>query len=314
MDTEETPFDPKMIESINEKALQNQFFTPDNIYCDLSLLKDIPLGIMYLDKMLQGTCEEDFNKFQQALHEKLFDYQKRTYDTIDPYFSSLGYTDDLIYGKLNRFNHDLIFALAPKTAFLSLIIRHIAVNQNHSHPANKHVKAKIDDNHYRLESLTITFYFNTYPLNLSHQFLTDLGREFGETLGVNIKFINKDPKEFDDKDWQDWLKSIDCFYLNSLGRLTKSPLIIEKQSDLSFMGVFFFARKRFEKDVETLMKEHDFDHQIQLITAQLDMMCDFNWLPNNDVRLIDDPSFQNQEHHDVMKDEEAMLSSFRKNA
>lgn len=300
MSNEPQVLDPKIIESINERALQNQFFTPDNIYCDLSLLKDIPLGIIYLDKLLSGANEEVFNDFQAQLNKTLLDYQKRTYDTINPYFLELGYNDDFINSKLQNFNHDLVFAIAPKTAFLSLLIRHTAVNQNHSHPANKHVKKKVDDHHYQLESLPITYYFNIYPLNLSLKFLEELGKEFGETLGVNVKFINKDPKDFDDEDWKSWLKQIDCFYLNSLGRITKSEMIRQKQSELEFMGIFFFARKRFEKEVELLMRDHDFDHQIQLMTAQLDMMCDFSWIPNNEVRLIDDPDFENMEHHDVM--------------
>lgn len=280
-------FDPQAVEEMNRKAIENQFFTPDRVYVDLSLFKDIPIGVVYADHVHREVDESVFKTIQLDIISQITDYQKRYYDTVDPFFSSLGYDDTQIEHLLTLLPHDLIFMMSPATHFLQMIVRHTIRNQNNSAPAHKFTKKKIDQEHYILEPIPVTYYINTYPLSLSTKLLERLAPELGEALGVNIQFICRDPYLFNSKDWFDWMKDIDCFYLDSLGRMTRSQFIRDKQSELAFAGVYFFARKRFEKCVMQEMKNLDFEHQIQLATAQLDMMCDFAWLPNNDVRLTD---------------------------
>ena len=178
--------------------------------------------------------------------------------------------------------------MAPATHFLNTLIRHTIRNQNHSRPAAKYIKNMIDKDQYTIDAVPVTYYINTYPLTLSPKILTRLGEELGESLGVNIHFLNKDPMLFDQTDWDKWMKQIECFYLNSLGRFTRSPFVIKKQGDLEFMGCYFFARKRFEKCVMVDMQGVDFDQQIQMVTAHLDMLCDFIWLQNNEIRLTEE--------------------------
>ena len=281
-------FDRQTLESMNEKVIQNQFFTPDKVYIDLKLFKDIPLGIIYTDQMMQEDKDEKFPLFQKDLIPYIPEYQKRKYDTIDLNLTSLGYTDIKVEALLKSLNNDVVFALSPTTQFLNLLIRHTIRNQNNSRPAAKYVKTMIDKDQYVMSAIPVTYYFNTFPLNLSKTFLESLGQELGESLGVDIQFLHKDPKEFDQTDWDSWMKNIDCFYLDSLGQFTRSPTVLQKQADLEFMGTYFFARKRFEKCVMQDMINLDFDQQVQMATAQLDIFCDFAWIQNNDLRLTEE--------------------------
>jgi hypothetical protein len=306
-DQEEQPFDHKTLEAMNEKAIQNQFFTPDNVYIELELFKDIPLGIMYAGCLGLPNPEEEFGKIQKAALACVKDYQQRTYETIDPFFSNIGYTDDRLDRTLKEMeDHDKVFVFSPATKFLDLIIRHTVRNQNNSRPAAKYVKRMVDHDQYTMDAVPVTYYINTFPLNLTPKVLASLSVELGESFGVNISFLNQDPGTFGQTEWDLWLKKIDCFYFSSLGRFTRGDFVNKKQGDLEFAGCYFFARKRFEKSVMPAMRHLDFAHQVQLITAQIDMMCDFAWIQNNDVRLteegesvpVDEPEINDEDRTD----------------
>ena len=283
------PFDVKVIEAMNEKAIQNQFFTPDNVYLELGLFKDFSIGAVYMEHIVIKQDEEKFNEIQTKLLPLMRDYQKRVYDTVEPFFEHIGYLDRDVDAILSKKEfHDYIFMLSPVTKFLQTIVRHTVRNQNHSRPANKYEKKKIDDAHYVMEAVDLTYRINTYPLTLSEGMMLSLAKELGEALGVNIAFMNKNPTTFDEKDWDEWMEAIDCFYLDDLGRFNRSPFILKKQGEMQFAGCYFFARKRFERCVIADMRGVDFDQQIQIITSRLGMFCDFEWLQNNDVRLTEE--------------------------
>jgi len=281
-------FDIKLVEEMNRKAIENQLFTPDHVYLDLGLLKDIPLGIIYADKLNNKASETEFKQAQDYIGQQLEEYQKRLYDTVDPFFTSMGYNDDRLDILLSyTLSHDLVFLMSPATYFLQTLVRHTLRNQNNSAPAYKYIKKKIDADQFILESMPVTYYINTFPLSLSLKLQEKLAPELGESLGVNIQFLNKNPQLFDGGDWDRWMNKIECFYFDCLGKMTRSPFVLDKQSNLQFAGVYFFARKRFEKCVMPDMRHLDMDHQIQMATSQLDMLCDFAWLQNNDVRLTE---------------------------
>jgi len=285
---EEANFDAANIESMNAKAIENQFYTPDHVYIDFSLMKDIPLGVVYADA-LQHRNEEQFTALQADVIKVLPDYQKRSYDTVDPYLKHLGYTDKTITDLLeNNLSHDQVFMVSPATHFFYTLIKHTVRNQNNSGPANKFSKKKLDNTSYTMQAMDVTYYFNTYPLNLSNELLGKIAVELGESFGVNIKFINKHPTLFDKSDWDSWLKKIECFYLNNLGSFNRNPIILEKQGNMELTGIYIFARKRFEKEVMVAMASQDFDQQVQLISSRLGVFCDFSWLQNNEARLTDE--------------------------
>lgn len=283
-------FDEAVLEAMNEKEVRNQFFTPDKAYIELGLFKDFPIGAIYADIVSRDLGETVFDRTQRVILNVLDSYQSRLYDTVNGHFQELGYDDQKIEELLNNQRlHNAILMMAPNSHFLNLLIRHTLRNQNHSRPANKYTKVKLGKDKYTLKPVDITYYINTYPLTISPNILASLGEELGEPLGVNIKFINQDPLTFSSTDWDSWLKEIDCFYLDSLGRFGRAPLVVEKMGNMEFVGRFIFARKRFEKDVMADMVQMDLENEIQLATARMDIFSDFVWLLNSDICLTDPP-------------------------
>lgn len=290
MENKEPEFDIAHIEQLNQKAIQNQFFVPDSSYIEIGLFKDISLGAIYADLIFIKEDQKSFEFLQDTLTKCIKEFQNRKFDTIEPFLNETGYTDEAVDKLLsNQAIHDQIFILSPNTTFIRFLIKHIIRNQNNSRPANKFNKKKLDDNHFTLESVPVSFVINTYPLSLSQNLLTKVAEQLGEDFGVNITFMNKDPSLFDNSDWSSWMKNIECFYLDSLGRFTQSSICMEKQGALEMVGTYFFSRKRFERDKLQLINEIDFDQQIQWITSCQGVLCDFEWIQYKDLSLSPEP-------------------------
>lgn len=297
-----TAADTAAVQEMNDKTIRNRFFTPDRCYIDLALFKDIPIGVIYAD-LLMKDAQEEFITAQAHINNQLTDYQSRRYDTVNNHFKVLGYDDSRIEYLLSKqATHNHVFAVAPATRFFELLIRHTVTNQNNSRPANKYNKKKVeggDGSLYTLDPIPVTYHINTYPLKLTPAFLENIAKELGEGLGVNIRFLHKDPKTFDKSDWDDWMKDIECFYLDSLGAFTRSDFTRGIQGEMQFMGVFFFARKRFEKAVMAETIHDNFENQIAEMTAILDVLCNFAWIQNNDLRLTEQPTLVTEEQDPV---------------
>jgi hypothetical protein len=289
MSEDKTEYDEEQLQRMNEKAMKNEFFVPDQSYIELGLMKDIPLGCVFMEHVTIKQSKPAFEDLQTKLEPRLKDYQTRVFDTVDPYLSDLGYTDKDIEEILSKpVFHDHIFLLAPMTKFFNLLIRHTIRNSNHSKPANKFTKKRLDKKQYVLEPVQVTYRINTYPLQISPTILAKVAIELGESFGVNISFMCKDPSRFDRTDWDTWMEKTDCFYLDSLGRLARSPFFIEKQGLFQFMGCYFFVRKRFEKHIKEEIKDADFENEIQLASSRMSLFCEFEWLQNNDLRLTEE--------------------------
>lgn len=289
--TEETQtYDIETLEAMNEKALRNQFFTPDVCYIELGLFKDFHLGALFLQHLVIEPNEEAFAKLQNQVTEVLLSYQTREFDTIELDLGKFGYSDEQVEEIWKRTElHDQIFTVSPASNFLNLLIRHNIRNQNHSKPADKYVKRKLDGDQYVLDAIPIRYYINTFPLTLSSKAKDSIGEEIANAFGVDVAFLNQDPATFGKTEWDEWMESVDAFYVDSLGRFQRSSFIVEKQGDMQFAGCYLFARKRFEKDIFAIRREIDFEQEIQRVTALLGFQCDFEWLTNTDLRLGDEP-------------------------
>jgi hypothetical protein len=282
------PIDPKTLESMNEKAIRNSFFTPDHVYIELGLLKDFAIGAVYTDLVVNQSNPDLFKQAQSHFLTILPHYQSRLFDTVEPWFTPIGYTDQKVDQLIaDPGNHDRIFLLSPTSKFLETLIKETFRNINHSGPANKVEKAMISAKEYVLNPLEITYTFNTYPLKLSPKILASLAVTLGESLGVNIRFIAKDPDLFDADDWQSWMNKIDCFYLNDTGRFVGSQLCLEKIGNLEFMGRYLFGRKRLQREYKVSTQGLDLNTEFHRAVARLGMMCDFDWMPGDQCRLTE---------------------------
>jgi hypothetical protein len=283
------------VNSLNEKAIGSSFFVPDRIYADLALFKDLPLGAI-LAEALDKKDEERYNEIQASIVRHVGEYQTRRHRAILSMFEDINASDYLVDKMLkDPTKHELIFIAAPVTQFLYLLLKHLLRNQNNSRPAEKYTKKYIDapwgDNKRRFtvsfEDVSLTV--NTYPLTLRDHTLTHLAALFAETLRVNVKFVNKDIAKIDDDDWDDWVKDIDCFYLDDLVAFHDSETIRRHLSEFDFVGTYIFSRKRFHHELMAGAKEEAILATIAKLTAHLGLQSNFEWLTNNDLRLTDEP-------------------------
>ena len=288
-----SPFDKKYtiaeINALNAKSMEKQFFTPDRIYADLELFKDIGLGAIYHDLIVKKNDRELFETVQRHLLENIKPYQTRKFETIEPFFKEFGYDDTFVSKALeDQINHDQIFLLAPNSKFIQLLARHLYRNANHSSPAERFETFVSETGEKRVRAIAVTLTINTYPLTISESAMSHMAALIGESLGVNVVYVNKNPELFDIRDWKSWLSKIDCFYCSSIVKFFEGPFILERCSDMAFVGKYMFFRKRLRRECRDL-PESDIEFEIQRSTPQLDVMCDFAWLTHNDLRLVDDP-------------------------
>ena len=279
--------DHSEIDAINEKIIANRFFVPDNVYIDMWLLKDLPLGVIYANELCIKKDHDNFQLIQSEVNLRIADYQKRTYDTLGDSFKHIGYTDETIDHLLSLSEyHDKYFLAAPGSQFFHTLVKHTIRNQNNSRPAEKFSKKYISKQEYILDPVDVTFVINTFPLKISKPLIMRTAMTFGEDFGVNVRFICKDPNDFDVSDWDDWLSKIDCFYLGDLPRFVGSEFISEKQAAYTFAATHLFARKRFDKQAMIETQSDDFGNQVSLVTALLSQAFEFNWLTNSETALV----------------------------
>lgn len=282
------PFDEAKLQELNEKAIRSQLFTPDNLYIELGLIKDFSLGAINFDVIVLQQDQEKYNALQPKILEIMEAYQTREYDTVEPYFESLGYNNEKIDAILNNTEyHDQLFTVSPVSNFFRYLSRHMLRNQNNSRPAKKYTRKDIGPKQFVIEAMPVTATINTYPLTISPGILQAVAVELGEALGVNIRFINKNPATFDKSDWDSWMESIDCFYIDNLTRFSDSDFVISMQHELQFVGSYWFVRKRFGREREALMVGHSIEEDIKQNMAILMQFCDFEWITNYDLRLLD---------------------------
>lgn len=285
-----SPIDIEALEKINEKAIKNQFFVPDRLYADLGLFKDFNLGAIYAKTLVTDRNEKEFLRIADEVEKIAVKYQKRTFETVVPHLDPIGYRDADIASIMEDVDlHKFIFLLAPNTRFLRTLAKHIIRNVNHSKPAEKFKKVPIGNKKIALVADGISLRINTFPLTLPENILKDVGELIGSTLGIDVMFMNKDPALFDETDWSEWLSKIDCFYHDSLGRALRSQTVLDHQGSFDFAGVYRFARKRFETPARGLPSAETVSSGIQECTAILGLQCDFEWLQNIELALVDDP-------------------------
>ncbi len=292
------------INKLNEKILEANLFTPDHVYIDMTLLKDYNLGIIFTDILLNKKDYSLFEKFQSHLLKVIFDYQKRKFETIEPFFEEFGYNDEVISELLKRTDlHDSYFLMAPSTNFLKQLAISTIVNRNHSAPAHKYTKKYVAEKQYVLEPVSITYYFNIYPLQVSNRILESVGKEIGESFGVDVEFVNKNCFEFDDIDWKKWVHKIQCYYLDSIGSFTGSPLMLKKMPEGETVGKHIFARKRWPKESRNISDE-EFETQLQITMVHLHWFSEFEWIMNKQIELekskdiVDDSDKVKESNHE----------------
>jgi len=197
--------------------------TPDHLYIDLALLKDLQIGAILA--LASRESEERFEAAYQAVSKGLKKYATRYFLDASHYFTKAGYTKAQIDEALaDPTMSDDIYRMAPMTEFIKILFSHMLINANHSEVIGKSGEV----------SLTV----NTYPLKLGEVYEAAVGVHLAELLGVKVvvwcKNLEKDVTMSD-------LKDFDEYYLWYLYEFSRNPEIHKGLSDMAFASKRIFA-------------------------------------------------------------------------
>lgn len=216
------PFSDDEVKRISEELIQNRLITPDRLYVDLALLKDLALGAMLALAFRDSVARA--KQVYDIIAAGLPAYRTRYF--FDPlyYFKETGYTQ----AELDQALHDPhladdIYRMAPMTGVIKTLLSHMLVNANHSA-----VAAKEGD---------VTMLVNTYPLQLSPTFQGALMVYLGEILHVNTTMCNQSIAEMPFAE----LQACDEFYLYHIHEFSHHPDVHRALSELTFTNKRIFA-------------------------------------------------------------------------
>ena len=210
------------MKAFSEAMVKERMITPDRLYVDLALLKDLHIGAIMA--MALRESREKAERVYGIIQKNLSRYRQRYFFDAAYYFSETGYTEAQIFSALNnREMADDIYRMAPMTEFLKTLIVHMAVNANHSA-----VLGKTDD---------VTVVLNTYPLKLSDPFAGALMIFLGDTLNANVTLRRHQLRSFPFSE----LAECDEFYLYYIHEFSHHPDVHKALSEMKFSGKRIFA-------------------------------------------------------------------------
>ena len=221
--------DEQMIKELNDGMVKCNLITPDLLYIDLSLIKDIYLGTLltFLTKPEKKIYENEHKAYEYIMC-RLEEYRNRSFHDLKHCFPELNFTNDDLDARLNDPAYaDFIFYSSPITGFLDTLKAQIAVNVNHSS-----VIGKKND---------IRVIINTYPLILNKQSQHVLGIYMSRGYGLTVQLICQDPRTMS----LETLLSYDEVYCFCLEPFFLNLKINKAFSELKFVGKRFYMPKFF---------------------------------------------------------------------
>ena len=246
-----------------EAMVKQRMITPDRLYVDLALLKDLHIGAIMALAFSEG--EDKARQVYKVIQKNLTRYRQRYFFDPAHYFSASGYTSDQIFSALNNPKMaDDIYRMAPMTGFLNTLVTHMRVNANHSA-----VIGKKDD---------ITVVVNTYPLRLSEPFATALMVYLGDTLTANVALRTCQMRSFSFSE----LKRFDEFYLYYIHEFSNHPDVKKALSDMAFINKRVFAIPTCGYTYQLGRSRESLIQELAYVDATLGVTLDtFKFIPIN---------------------------------
>ncbi len=275
------------VQAIHASTIEDSLVTPDHMYIDLELAKDYRLGCML--SFLDERPTADAAKAYQVIKQNLYNYQLRKYHETEPYFFDLGITDSMIETRLyDPAYADQIFARSPNTYFLECLKAQMAINVNHSQVKEKFKRIQLSKGKYRREYDDVTFYVNTYPLQLSSSVRDLVGRFFTDNYRVTTVVLCQDIRQAS----VSMITAFDEMYVIHLGRLLDNKMINKALSDMQLKSRRIFAPMMFDRHRKTTHAKA-YEAEVNFLKVFLGVLCTFEWIPNAhfaiDLSLYPDP-------------------------
>ena len=173
---------------LNSQIVENEFYTPDHYYLDLSLFKDFRYGAAVVLCMRRPRAEGA--QLLARLQAGIPAYQLRSYEHLTPYIPGLPFTEaDIDACLMDPEMSDQILMVSPVTTAIDTLSAHLIINANHSAVAENFKKIPVGEGKYVRKFDHITFHINTYPLQLSKPAKEFLGAFFVSQDAVNVELL-----------------------------------------------------------------------------------------------------------------------------
>lgn len=258
---------------LNSQIVENEFYTPDHYYLDLSLFKDFRYGAAVVLCMQRPRHESE--RLLALLRAGIPDYQTRAYDTLTPYIKGLPFTEAQIDTCLQDPElSDQILMVSPVTTAIDTLSAHLIINANHSAVAENFKKIPVGDGKYVRRFDHISFHINTYPLQLSKQAKEFLGAFFVSQYAVNVELLYIPPKTLPPV----LFELCDEFMVRSLWDIVESPAIQEGCKPLVHLNKSIIAPPMFPIDKKPKFPENVLDKERRIMKSYLDMFFSLKWL------------------------------------
>lgn len=234
---EDLKIDEDMLAQVNEKMIHDGMITPDTMYFDLGLFRDLVLGTL----ITLMSSKEQYAYFLSRIEA----YRDRAFDDIDHVFPELGISTEQMLARLHDPAwHGRIFKVSPVTNFVHTMRGQMAVNMNHSAVVGKRTP--------------ITFVVNTYPLTLNAVDHHIIGVFLSRTYGVDVKVVCIPTDQLT----MSFLSQFDEFYVYHTQAFMANDEIHRSISELKFIDKRIFAARLYGHRYVAVKSQQHTDLQI----------------------------------------------------
>jgi len=242
--------DEGLLSQINEKMIGDNLITPDSLYVELRLFRDLFLAAVIT---LIDTQEQ-----YDILLSKLDQYKDRAFDDVEKLYPELGITNKQVQDRVSDPTwHDRLFTIAPSTNFVQVMHAQIAVNVNHSS-----VQKKLN---------TVEMVVNTYPLRLNEANTHLLGLYLSRAYGVNVHPVCIAPESLT----LAYLAQFHEYYVYHTQAFLKNDEVHKGLSELKFLDKRIFAARLYG-NTHTHIKS--LPHADMYYTSTIDVVSSFKFL------------------------------------
>ena len=275
--SDEKPDMPNLSESdrlkINSGIVEDQFYTPDHYYLDLSLVKDFKFAALLT--LIAELPREEGVRVHGALMKGIKRYQLRSFDTITNFVHKCPFTEEQVEDRLHdpKFSGQIL-RLAPVTAFINTISAHLIINANHSAVSENYTKVPLDEKRFIRKFRHITFHINLYPLVLDKPGRDYVALFFLDNYGVMVELLYIEPNTFP----FDLFQKCDEFMVKSLWDFMESPDIQKKTECLVSIKKSVITPAIFPTKLRHKFPSNTHTRECRTLKAYLDFFFTLIWL------------------------------------
>ena len=272
--------DADEIRAQSEAYMKQELVTPDRIYVDLALMKDLRLGAAMHLRMDQLDTLTTIEALRQANHK----YRTRDFYDVPYYFPMLQITNDEIDCALkDPTQSDAIFAAAFPTRFCDSFNSHIRLNVNHNTAAGRYATNPTTK---ALEPIPIRVFINTWPLRLSKRSIFTLGTYVAKRYGVDAQIGCVDPVTYPLDEFLQWEEH----YLFYLKEYIERPDIADAYLTGRMIKSRLFGLRYCGNTVDPRLTSEMLNTDMVITKSTLDVLSTFYFIEPSIVTPIFTPS------------------------